>query len=94
MADRLLRHEKQFFSRLLTDLIDTVKQRSGENKLEHLNAQNIKLQTIFYRLLTDLIDTVKQRSGENKLDHLNTQNNSFYNNLMLSSTCFFPECRD
>ena len=28
-ADRLLRHEKQFFSRLLSDLIDVVKQRSG-----------------------------------------------------------------
>jgi hypothetical protein len=48
MADRLLRHEKQFFSRLLTDLIDTVKQRSGENKLDLLNTKkNIILQTIF-----------------------------------------------
>ena len=73
MADRLLRHEKQFFSRLLTDLIDTVKQRSGENNLDHKIHKNIKLQTIFYRLLTDLIDTVKQRSGENKLVRLYTQ---------------------
>jgi hypothetical protein len=31
MADRLLRHEKQVFSRLLTDLIDAVKQRSGKS---------------------------------------------------------------
>lgn len=49
MADRLLRHEKQVFSRLLTDLIDAVKQRSGKFQLQHF-LDEIDFNTSFYTL--------------------------------------------